>query len=116
MSLMAVTIADLAQEPIRQSRAHLDPERVAYYEEHLDDATPVVVYDIHGHLLLADGYHRVAAAQRLGRSSIRADVHSGERGDALRFAVEFAQKQRGLTEQQAVDAIMHRQQPSEQPD
>jgi hypothetical protein len=108
MPVDEIAIADLVQQPIEQSRSHLDPERVAYYEQHLDDATPVVVYNVHGRLLLADGYHRLAAAQRLGRDSIRAEVRHGERGDPLRFAVELAQRQRGLTEQEVVEAIARR--------
>jgi len=108
MPVKDVAIVDLLQEPIRRSRAHLDPERVAHYVGNLDDASPVVVYDIDGQLLVADGYHRVAAAQRLGRAAIRADVRAGDRADALRFAVELAQRQRGLTEEEVLAAIMRR--------
>jgi hypothetical protein len=107
MALVDVAIADLVQEPIGQSDAHLDPERVAYYVDHLDDSTPVVIYDVQGQLLLADGYHRVAAARRLGRKVISADVRGGTRADALRFAAELAQ-QRGLPEEQVIAAIMRR--------
>lgn len=108
VSVVEVNIVDLAQGPVEASRSHLDPERVEHYVEHLDDATPVTVFDNGDQLLLADGYHRVAAAQRLGRSTIRAHVMRGNRGDALRFAVELAKQQRGLTEQQAVEAIRRR--------
>ncbi|MEA5454712.1 ParB/RepB/Spo0J family partition protein [Sinomonas sp. JGH33] len=103
-----VPIADLVQEPIAEGRAHLDPERVAYYMKNLDNSTPVTVYEIHGRLLLADGYHRLAAAQRLGRTTIRAEVHQGDRADALHFAVELARKQRGLSETEIMDAISRR--------
>jgi hypothetical protein len=108
MPVRDVVIAELVPEPIAQSQPHLDPQRVRYYQEHLDDSTPVVVYEIDGRLLLADGYHRVAAARRLGRERIRADVRRGDRSDALRFAVELAAHQRGLTEQQAMEAIARR--------
>jgi hypothetical protein len=104
-----VAIAALAREPIDQVRAWLDPDRVAYYEEHWADAAPVVVYDVHGTLLLVDGYHRLAAAQRLGQESIAADVRSGERGDALRFVTEVARRQRGSTGEQVMDAMLRRQ-------
>jgi hypothetical protein len=108
MPLVSVAITDLAQEPIRKSDAHLDPERVAYYMDHLDDSTPVVIYDVAGQLILADGYHRVAAARQLGRVFISADVRKGTPADALRFAAELAQQQRGLPREQVMAAIMRR--------
>jgi hypothetical protein len=49
-----VPLADLVQGPIRESRPHLSADRVAYYRDHLDEAPPVTVFDIDGHLLLAD--------------------------------------------------------------
>ena len=58
--------------------------------------------------LLADGYHRVAAAEQLGWTSVPADVRAGDRADALRFAVRLAQRQRGLTEDEAVATIVRR--------
>jgi hypothetical protein len=108
MTFVEVAIADLAQEPIRQSDAHLDLERVAFYADHLADSAPVVVYDIEGCLLLADGYHRVAAARQLRRTVISADVRKGTRADALRFAADLARQQRGLPKEQILAAIMRR--------
>jgi len=67
-----------------------------------------VVFDVDGALLLADGHHRIAAAEQLGRSTVRADVRKGERRDALQFAIGLGQKQRGLTEGQIIDAIARR--------
>ncbi|MDQ0029643.1 ParB N-terminal domain-containing protein [Arthrobacter bambusae] len=115
MPITEVPLADLDQEPIVEGHPHLDPERVAYYVEHLDESPPVMVYNIHGRLLLADGYHRVAAAQRLGRGAIRAEVHQGERGDALRFAVEHGKEQRGLSEHEIMEAIARRSRDQEPP-
>src|SRR5947207_776606 len=108
MTLIDVAIVDLAQERIRHNDAHRDPVRVAYYVDHLDDSTPVVIYDIDGRLLPADGYHRVAAARQLGRPFISADVRKGTRADALRCAADLAQQQRGLPEEQVIAAIMRR--------
>jgi hypothetical protein len=103
-----VAIADLEQEPIEASRPHLDPDRVSYYVEHLDESTPVTVFDIDGRLLLADGYHRVAAAQWLHRTTINGNVRTGTRRDALEFAAELAQQQRGLSREQVMAAITRR--------
>jgi hypothetical protein len=108
VTLVEVTLADLLQGPIEDSRPHLDLELVDYYLEHLDEAPPVTVFDTGEGLLLADGYHRVAAAQRLGRTAIRAEVRQGNRSGALRFAVELAKQQRDLTDQQVLDAIKRR--------
>lgn len=105
-------ISDLAQDWIEQSKSHLNPDRVSYYLKHLDDSTPVVVVKADGNLLLADGHHRVEAAKQLGRSTVRADVREGTRSDALQFAVDLAQRQRGLSRQQVLDAIArHGQRP-----
>ena len=104
-----MAIADLEQEPIEARRPHLDPDRVSYYVEHLDESTPVTVFDIDGRLLLlADGYHRVAAAQRLHRTTINGNVRTGTRRDALEFAAELAQQQRGLCRGQVMAAITRR--------
>ncbi|HEY8700606.1 MAG TPA: ParB N-terminal domain-containing protein [Arthrobacter sp.] len=108
MAIVELRISDLGQDSIERSRPHLDPERVSYYVQHLDDAGPVVVFDVDGALLLADGHHRIAAAEQLGRSTVRADVRKGERRDALQFAIGLGQKQRGLTEGQIIDAIARR--------
>ncbi|WP_426976324.1 ParB/RepB/Spo0J family partition protein [Pseudarthrobacter sp. O4] len=108
MPIIDLSISDLAQDSIERSRPHLDPDRVSYYVKHLDESTPVVVFNVNGNLLLADGHHRVAAAEQLGRSTVRAEVREGKRSDALQFAIDFAQRQRGLPRQQVLDAIARR--------
>jgi ParB-like chromosome segregation protein Spo0J len=54
----------------------------------LDDLPPVVVFDTPEGPLLADGHHRLAAAGRLGRKTVEAEVRAGSRQDALRYAAE----------------------------
>lgn len=108
MPILELRISDLSQDSIELSRPHLDPDTVSYYLEHLDDATPVVVFDVDGILLLADGHHRIAAAEQLGRPTVRADVRKGQRRDALQFAVDLGQQQRGQTEEQILKAIARR--------
>ncbi len=59
---------------------------VTYQMAHLDTVEPIVVAeDVDGELTVADGLHRVEAAKRLGRSTIRADVYPGSKYDAGRF-------------------------------
>jgi ParB-like chromosome segregation protein Spo0J len=86
----------------------LSPDRVAWYLDHLDEADPVTVFQLDEGLLLADGHHRVEAAQRLGRASIKADIRSGSRADALAFAVRLANEQRGVSADVALAAIKAR--------
>lgn len=108
MPIVELPIARLSPDSIERSRPHLDPERVSYYVEHFDEATPVVVFDIGGVLLLADGHHRVAAAEQLGRTTVKADLRKGERADALTFAADLAAQQRGVTKQEVLKAIFRR--------
>ncbi|MCU1574006.1 MAG: novG [Micrococcaceae bacterium] len=108
MPIRDLRIKDLGQDSIERSRPHLDLDRVSYYLQNLDEATPVDVFDVDGLMLLADGHHRVAAAEQLGRSTIRAVVRKGTRRDALQFATILAKRQRGLTDQEVLDAIARR--------
>jgi hypothetical protein len=108
MATVDLLISELAQDSIERSRPHLDSDRVSYYREHLDEVPPVVVFDVDGVLLLADGHHRVAAAELLGRPTVRADVLKGQRRDALQYAMELGKHQRGLTDQQIIEAIARR--------
>ncbi|WP_115788392.1 ParB/RepB/Spo0J family partition protein [Arthrobacter silvisoli] len=108
MQVVDLPLSELVQDSIELSRPYLDPERVSYYLEHLDESTPVVVFTINGHMLLADGHHRVAAAEQLGRSTVRAEVREGGRREALQFAIDLAQRQRGLSRQEIIEAIARR--------
>jgi uncharacterized protein (DUF1015 family) len=110
MLIIDLPIVDLVQDSLERSRPHLNPDQVSYYIGHLDESAPVVIYQVNGLLLLADGHHRVAAALQLGRPTVRAEVREGQRSDALQFAVEHGQQQRGLTKEQILDAIERRDQ------
>jgi ParB-like nuclease domain len=64
--------------------AHLDRERVAHYVAQVPDAIdPVVVFGTPEGLLLADGYHRLAAARRRGATTVNAEIRLGTRPDAF---------------------------------
>ena len=63
----------LANAPV-EPEAHLDTARVGHYAKIFDALPPIVVFDTAEGLLLADGYHRVAAARRRGlETAIRRD-------------------------------------------
>jgi hypothetical protein len=68
----------------RQARAALCTDTVAEFAEAMQlgaDFPPVTTF------WLADGFHRVAAAQQAGLDTIRAEVREGTRRDAILFAV-----------------------------
>jgi ParB-like chromosome segregation protein Spo0J len=103
-------IADLfANSPI-DPEAHLDDERVKRYAEMLDTLPPVVVFDTGEGLLLADGYHRVAAARQRGMEVIDAEVRRGSRHDALLYAARVAAAQQGISPGVAAAYIRRRSQ------
>jgi hypothetical protein len=95
----------LEHSPVDAPR-HVDGDRVRRYSEVLDKLPPVTVFALEDHtLLLADGYHRVAAAQLAGRSTVRAEVRVGTRAQAMQFAVDVARVERGVSAEQAREAI-----------
>jgi hypothetical protein len=100
-----LSIDDLLRSSRAHPERHVDPERVDRYTAVLDALPPVTVFETPGGLLLADGYHRLAAARRLGRKTIAATVIQGNDSDALRFATELAIRERGLSEEDVSRAI-----------
>jgi hypothetical protein len=98
-------IADLLANVPTDPEAHLNPARVERYARILDTLPPVVVFDTPQGPLLADGYHRLAAARRLGHETVEADVHAGSRQEALRYAAEVGGAQRGISAEEAASHI-----------
>jgi hypothetical protein len=87
---------------------HVDPDRVTAIVPVFDSLPPITVFDTPEGLLVADGYHRMAAARRLDREWITIELRRGTRHEALAFAVENARRQRGLSADQAREAIERR--------
>lgn len=67
-------------------RQALDDELVAIYQEVYDSLPPVSVFDTENGLILADGFHRLAAARRLKRKTVKAEVRKGSYRDAVEYA------------------------------
>jgi hypothetical protein len=101
-------ISDLLASSCGEDPAHLNVERVERYAADVDALPPVVVFDTEHGLLLADGYHRVAAARRAGRDTIAAEVRKGRRSDALRHAATAGAATRGISTEEALAAIRRR--------
>ena len=73
-----------------QVRSAIDDVVVDEYVQALADGAqfpPVVVFRADGAEMLADGFHRVFAYRKAGRSEVPADVYHGTREDALWFAL-----------------------------
>src|SRR5215218_632222 len=82
-AMAGLRIAELLANAPIDPETHLDAARVERYARTLDALPPVVVVDTPEGLLLADGYHRVAASRRLGLEEVEAEVRTGTRRDAL---------------------------------
>ena len=73
-----------------QPRDKIDEATVTEYTqalEHGSEFPPVVVFFDDVTYWLADGFHRVAAHRRAGRTDIRASVRQGQQRDALLYSV-----------------------------
>jgi ParB-like chromosome segregation protein Spo0J len=83
---MKLRLNQLTIDPTVDIRQKLDEETIQRYMDSFNELPPVTIFRIDGELLLADGFHRATAAQRLGISEIEAEVKRGSRDDALEFA------------------------------
>jgi ParB-like chromosome segregation protein Spo0J len=83
---MKLDVSQITIDPTVDVRRKLDEETIQEYMDNFAELPPVTVFDTDGELILADGFHRVIAAQRLGISEIEAEVKKGGRDDVLEFA------------------------------
>jgi ParB-like chromosome segregation protein Spo0J len=81
---------------------------VRHYAELTGDLPPVVAFHTEQGLILADGYHRVAAVQARGLDSIEAEIRHGSAHDALRYAATIGAEQRGLSQEEVVRRLRQR--------
>ncbi len=88
-------LEDLVLDPNLNLRDRLDQETVERYAEAWGQLPPVTVFEVEGQWLLADGFHRHAAAAASQRPTIPAEIRSGTFSDALEFA-SGANLQHGL--------------------
>lgn len=80
--MKTILLDRIVVDPSIDVRASVNKGTVEQYAERLDELPPVVLFGT----LLADGFHRVAAAKKLGRDSIRAEVKRGGRDEAMVYA------------------------------
>lgn len=85
MDIRTLPIDELVLDQDLNLRDHFDEETVDRYVDSWARMPPVTVFEVEGRWLLADGFHRHAAASRLGKRSIAAEVRVGTFADALDF-------------------------------
>lgn len=86
MEIRDVPVDDLVLDPNLNLRDRLDDFAVERYAEAWERMPPVTVFEVDGRWLLVDGFHRHAAAMRLARRMIPAEVREGSMADAMDFA------------------------------
>lgn len=83
----SIPIPSITVDSTVQIRRAQREQTVRRYVEAFEKLPPVVVFKTPEGLLLADGFHRLAAANRLGKAEIHAEIRQGTYTDALEFAV-----------------------------
>ncbi len=100
VQLLAISVI---QDGGAQMRVGMNEETVVDYAEEMVSGAefpPVIVYHDGTAYWLADGYHRVDAARRIGRPDIQAEVHDGDQRDAVLHGIG-ANARHGLRRTQA---------------
>ena len=85
VEIREIPLDDLVLDPNLHLRDRLDDFTVERYAESWQRLPPVTVYEVDGRFLLADGFHRHAAAVMLGRKTLPAQVVGGTFTEALDF-------------------------------
>jgi len=83
-------IADITRDPRCQPRQTLDLDTIIDYADAMRSGStfpPVTVFVGGGNHWLADGFHRVAAAERAGLDTIGAHIHNGDLRSAILHGV-----------------------------
>ena len=85
MKIREVPLDDLVLDPNLNLRDRLDDFTVERYADSWERLPPITVYKVDDRLLVADGFHRHAAAVMLGKRTVRAEIIEGTFTDALDF-------------------------------
>ncbi len=85
MDIRELPIDELVLDPSLNLRDRLDDFTVERYADAWLRMPPVTVFEVDGQWLLADGFHRHAAAVMIGKRSLPAEIREGSISDALDF-------------------------------
>jgi ParB-like chromosome segregation protein Spo0J len=110
-AVIDLEIASIRRDGGTQVRANPAPRAIEEYAVQMqagDQFPPVTVWYDGEHYWLSDGFQRVAAAERIGRTSILAEVRRGSLNDA-RWSSYAANSRHGIRRSQAdiLNAIRH---------
>lgn len=103
---MKVKVSEIIIDPAVAIREGTDEETIQRYEDNLEALPPIVVYHTDHKYLLADGFHRWAAATRKGWEYIEAEVREGTYEEASEYAI-YANLKHGkpLTREEYKNAV-----------
>jgi hypothetical protein len=85
VDIRELPLHDLVLDPNLNLRDRLDQDTVERYVDAWLRLPPVIVYEVDGRWLLADGFHRHAAAVTLGKRTIPAEIRVGTFAETLDF-------------------------------
>jgi ParB-like chromosome segregation protein Spo0J len=85
MNIREVRLDDLVLDPNLNLRDRLDDFTVERYADSWDRLPPITVFEVEDRLVVADGFHRHAAAVMLGKRTIPAEIRVGTFTEALDF-------------------------------
>lgn len=85
MQILEIDLDDLVLDPALNLRDRLDDDTVTRYMDAWGRLPPITVWEVEGRYLLADGFHRHAAAVTLGKRSMKAEVMQGTFSEALDY-------------------------------
>jgi ParB-like chromosome segregation protein Spo0J len=85
VDVQELPLDELVLDPNLNLRDRLDDYTVERYAEAWGRLPPLTVYEVDGRWLIADGFHRHAAAVALGKRTVWAEVRAGTFEDALDF-------------------------------
>jgi hypothetical protein len=85
MDIRNLPLDDLVLDTNLNLRDRLDDFSVERYADCWDRLPPITVFEVEGRWLLADGFHRHAAAIMLGKRTVPAEIREGTFADALDF-------------------------------
>ena len=80
-------LSDITIDQAIAIRVEIDEDTVQRYQDSLEQLPPIVVFHVDSKYLLADGFHRRAAAIRKGWDDIEAEVKEGTHEEAIEFAI-----------------------------
>ena len=87
---MKIKLESIEMDKTIQCRAEIDQALVNEYAERMtegDEFPLVILFGANGKSWIGDGWHRIMAAGSVGFVDIDAEIHSGGRAEALKFAL-----------------------------